>query len=555
MLLTTIFPGSQLGMYSYAVSVSSDTLGSMRACSKGQPVGAQITAALDLIERRDIVRRIWQGDHTVWKSNPEGIVDKLGWLNLPSQLAGSFHDLETFAKEIRKTRYKHIVLLGMGGSSLGADALCSILAPSTTSHPELIILDSVVPSSVASVAKAIDPSRTIFLVSSKSGTTIETNALYRYFRRLVDQSGGTGRNFVAITDAGTPLEALAEKEDFLRSFLNPSNVGGRYSVLSYFGLVVAAVLGIDLSSLLLSAEEMIARCGPDTPLAENPGVSLGAALAGFTMSGHNKLTILTSPKLTSFARWAEQLIAESTGKDGVGILPVVGEPVLDSSAYGDDRVFIYLRLAEDDNGVLDKAMAHLQDAGHRIISIDLQNNEDLAGEFYRWELATAIAGSILGLNPFDQPNVEMAKRATNQMLSQHNSDELIELSSIGSIDDLLNAVQPNQYFAIMAYVQHDVRFEQLVTNLRRRVMQRHKVATTFGYGPRYLHSTGQLHKGGPPTGLFLQIVMSHDDEIEIPGRSYTFGTLVDAQAEGDFRALKNMGRKIVRIGLEELIAQ
>ena len=555
MLLTTIFPGSQLGMYSYAVSVSSDTLVSMRACSKGQPVGAQITAALDLIERRDIVRRIWQGDHTVWKSNPEGIVDKLGWLNLPSQLAGSFHDLETFAKEIRKTRYKHIVLLGMGGSSLGADALCSILAPSTTSHPELIILDSVVPSSVASVAKAIDPSRTIFLVSSKSGTTIETNALYRYFRRLVDQSGGTGRNFVAITDAGTPLEALAEKEDFLRSFLNPSNVGGRYSVLSYFGLVVAAVLGIDLSSLLLSAEEMIARCGPDTPLAENPGVSLGAALAGFTMSGHNKLTILTSPKLTSFARWAEQLIAESTGKDGVGILPVVGEPVLDSSAYGDDRVFIYLRLAEDDNGVLDKAMAHLQDAGHRIISIDLQNNEDLAGEFYRWELATAIAGSILGLNPFDQPNVEMAKRATNQMLSQHNSDELIELSSIGSIDDLLNAVQPNQYFAITAYVQHDVRFEQLVTNLRRRVMQRHKVATTFGYGPRYLHSTGQLHKGGPPTGLFLQIVMSHDDEIEIPGRSYTFGTLVDAQAEGDFRALKNMGRKIVRIGLEELIAQ
>ena len=227
----------------------------------------------------------------------------------------------------------------MGGSTLGADALCSILAPDT-SHPELIILDSVVPSSVASVAKAIDPARTIFLVSSKSGTTRETNTLYRYFRRLVDQSGGSGRNFVAITDAGTPLEVLAAEEDFLRTFLNPSNVGGRYSVLSYFGLVVAALLDIDLCSLLLSAEEMIARCSPDVPLAENPSVSLGTDLAGFAMGGHDKLTILTSPKLTSFARWTEQLIAESTGKDGMGILPVVGEPILDSSAYGDDRVFV-----------------------------------------------------------------------------------------------------------------------------------------------------------------------------------------------------------------------
>ena len=526
----------------------------MRACSKGQPAGAQVTAALDLIERRDIVRRIWHGDHTVWKSNPEGIVDKLGWLNLPSQLAGSFLDLETFATEVSEARYKHIVLLGMGGSTLGADALCSILAPDT-SHPELIILDSVVPSSVASVAKAIDPARTIFLVSSKSGTTRETNTLYRYFRRLVDQSGGSGRNFVAITDAGTPLEVLAAEEDFLRTFLNPSNVGGRYSVLSYFGLVVAALLDIDLCSLLLSAEEMIARCSPDVPLAENPSVSLGTDLAGFAMGGHDKLTILTSPKLTSFARWTEQLIAESTGKDGMGILPVVGEPILDSSAYGDDRVFVYLRLAEDDNSVLDKAMAHLQDVGHPVINIDLQNQEDLAGEFYRWELATAIAGSILGLNPFDQPNVELAKRATDQILSEHNNDELIELSSTGSVDNLLNVVEPNQYFAIMAYVQPDLRFEQFVADLRRRVMQRHKVATTFGYGPRYLHSTGQLHKGGPPTGLFLQVVMSHHDEIEIPDSSYTFGKLVNAQAEGDFRALKSMGRQIVRVRLEELIAQ
>ena len=273
------------------------------------------------------------------------------------------------------------------------------------------------------------------------------------------------------------------------------------------------------------------------------------------MGGHDKLTILTSPKLTSFARWTEQLIAESTGKDGMGILPVVGEPILDSSAYGDDRVFVYLRLAEDDNSALDKAMAHLQDVGHPVINIDLQNQEDLAGEFYRWELATAIAGSILGLNPFDQPNVELAKRATDQILSEHNNDELIELSSIGSVDNLLNVVEPNQYFAIMAYVQPDLRFEQFVADLRRRVMQRHKVATTFGYGPRYLHSTGQLHKGGPPTGLFLQVVMSHHDEIEIPDSSYTFGKLVNAQAEGDFRALKSMGRQIVRVRLEELIAQ
>ena len=267
------------------------------------------------------------------------------------------------------------------------------------------------------------------------------------------------------------------------------------------------------------------RCSPDVPLAENPSVSLGTDLAGFAMGGHDKLTILTSPKLTSFARWTEQLIAESTGKDGMGILPVVGEPILDSSAYGDDRVFVYLRLAEDDNSVLDKAMAHLQDVGHPVINIDLQNQEDLAGEFYRWELATAIAGSILGLNPFDQPNVELAKRATDQILSEHNNDELIELSSTGSVDNLLNVVEPNQYFAIMAYVQPDLRFEQFVADLRRRVMQRHKVATTFGYGPRYLHSTGQLHKGGPPTGLFLQVVMSHHDEIEIPDSSYTLSLI------------------------------
>ena len=531
---------------------------------------------LDGLKRRDLVGRIWSHDHTVWKPDPAEIADRLGWLSVTGQMSGELGAIEEFASEVRRESFHHVVLLGMGGSSLGPEVLRQAFG-SVKDHPELIVLDSTVPGWVAAVAQRVDPQHTLFLVSSKSGTTTEPNSLYAYFKDLLDQTGNltstkAGSNFAAITDAGTPLEQLAREQEFRRIFLNPPDVGGRYSVLSYFGLVPAALIGLELPVLIDQADAMRAKCSAMTPLPENPGAWLGLLMGKMALLGRDKLTIITSPSLAGFGLWVEQLLAESTGKEGRGIIPVAGEPLAGAQHYGPDRLFIYLRLEEDDNSEIDAAVESIQLAGHPLVRMDLEDKYDLGGEFYRWEFATAVAGALLGINPFDQPDVQGAKDMTGYMLAQYQAAGRWPLTAesgpesgneAASLADLLARAESGNYLAIMAYLEQTPQVDQALNSLRRWVLERYNLATTVGYGPRFLHSTGQLHKGGPNCGLFLQLTQEHPADIPIPGQPYTFGVLVDAQSRGDYQALNQAGRRTARVhlagdpaaGITQLVAQ
>ena len=371
------------------------------------------------LELRDLVGRIWRRDHTVWKPDPTEIVDRLGWLSVTNQMSEELGPIEEFGSEVRRAGFRHVVLLGMGGSSLGPEVLWQAFG-SAKGYPELIVLDSTVPGWVAAVARRVDPQRTLFLVSSKSGTTTEPNSLYAYFRSLLDQKKeAIGTNFAAITDAGSPLERMAKDQEFRRIFLNPPDIGGRYSVLSYFGLVPAAMIGMELPALIDRADAMRTKCSAMTPLQENPGAWLGLVMGKMALQGRDKLTLITSPSLAGFGLWVEQLLAESTGKEGRGIVPVAGEPLVDARLYGPDRLFVYLRLEEDDNSEIDAAVESIQLAGHPLVRMDLKDRYDLGADFYRWEFATALAGALLGINPFDQPDVQGAKDMTDGMLAQY----------------------------------------------------------------------------------------------------------------------------------------
>ena len=514
------------------------------------------------LQRQDLVGRIWSHDHTVWKPDPTEIADRLGWLSVTDQMSGELGSIQEFGSEVRRSGFRHVALLGMGGSSLGPEVLRQTFG-SAKDFPELIVLDSTVPGWVEAVARRADPQRTLFLVSSKSGTTTEPNSLYAYFRSLLDQKGHLnsvkgGSNFAAVTDAGTPLAKLAEEQEFRRIFLNPPDIGGRYSVLSYFGLVPAALIGMELPGLIHRADAMRARCFAMTPLEENPGAWLGLVMGKMALLGRDKLTLITSPSLAGFGLWVEQLLAESTGKEGRGIVPVAGEPLVDPRHYGPDRLFIYLRLEEDDSSEIDGAVESIQLAGHPLVRMDLQDKYDLGGEFYRWEFATALAGALLGINPFDQPDVQGAKDMTDSMLAQYQAagrwpptpksgPELGRESA--SLGDLLSKGGSGDYLAIMAYLQQTPQVDRALHSLRRRVLESYGIATTVGYGPRFLHSTGQLHKGGPDSGLFLQLTQEHKVDVPIPGQSYTFGVLAGAQSKGDYQALKKAGRRTARLHL------
>ena len=420
-------------------------------------------------------------------------------------------------------------------------------------YPELTVLDSIVPGSVRAVSEAIDPAATLFVVSSKSGDTIEPNSLYRHFRDLVEKDVGAdraGQHFVAITDSGTSLENLARGQGFREVFLSPPDIGGRYSVLSYFGLVPAALVGIDIGTLLDRADRMREGCASRVPAAENPGAWLGAAMGTIASRGRDKLTLVTSPSIASFGLWAEQLIAESTGKEGKGIVPVAGEPLVAPDQYGDDRLFVYLRLESDDNSDADAAIDRIESSGQPVVRLNLRDRYDVGAEFFRWEFATAVAGAILGIQPFDQPNVQQSKDLTTRVLQGYlTSGSMPEAEVAGTFRQLLSSAGPSDYIAIMAYVQQTPEMDQALSELRRRVMRRHAIATTLGYGPRFLHSTGQLHKGGPASGLFLQLTADHGDDVPIPGESYTFGVLADAQRVGDGEALKASGRRVSSVHL------
>ncbi|MDE3266941.1 MAG: glucose-6-phosphate isomerase [Chloroflexota bacterium] len=508
--------------------------------------------ALADLERMDLVARVWARDHTAWKPDPTEIADRLGWLDVARAMQANVPDLQAFAEEARSEGIRHVVLLGMGGSSLGPEVVRQTFG-SASGYPELIVLDSTVPDTVMAVTREIDTATTLFSVSSKSGTTTEPLALYAHFRALVESAVGAenaGRNFFAITDAGTPLEAMARDNGFRRAFLNPADIGGRYSVLSYFGLAPSALTGLDVAKLLDRAAGMMDACGPNVPVRENPAALLGAAMAGHATQGRDKLTLVTSPSIAAFGLWAEQLIAESLGKEGRGKGPVAGEPRLDPAYSGDDRLFVHLRLDGDGDDAEDAAIDAIETAGLPVVRLELRDRYDLGAEFFRWELATAIAGAVLGIHPFDQPNVQQAKDQTLLVLDECNRlGSLPDVEAPGSLAGLLSTARKGDYLSIMAYVRQTPETDNALNALRRSVAERWGIATTLGYGPRYLHSTGQVHKGGPDTGIYLLLTAEPAEDAPVPGESFSFGTLAEAQALGDLRALQALGRRVARIHL------
>ena len=519
-------------------------------------LGAFATPVNELIarlERDDIVARIWAADHTVWREDPTEIEDRLGWLHVIKEMAGQVANLTAFANEIKDSFFNHVVLLGMGGSSLGPEVIRQVIG-STGGYPTLMVLDSTSPSTLRSVTRQIDPARTLFIVSSKSGGTIEPNSFYKHFRKVVADTVGeadAGSHFITITDPGTSLVSLADEHGFRRVFLNPTDMGGRYSVLSFFGLVPATLIGVDIGRLLARAEAVAAKSPGPISLEGDSGAWLGAYMAAAAKEGRDKLTLIASSRVASFGLWAEQLIAESTGKQGTGIVPIVGEPLLETESYGDDRAFVFLRVEGDDNAQADVASERLAAAGHPVVRLDIADAYDIGGEFFRWELATAVAGALLDIHPFDQPDVQAAKDSTGRLLAEFlDEGHLPDPAPAGDLQDLLANASRGDYLAIMAYAEPSEGIDSAAGLLRKLVAERYKIATSMAYGPRFLHSTGQLHKGGPSTGLYLQFTVDEED-LAMPGEAYGFGTLFAAQAMGDYQALLDKKRRLVRVHLGE----
>ncbi len=515
---------------------------------------AELESVLTSFDKSNLIGHIWQRDPIAWKSDPEGIVNRLGWLTVAEQMYEKIPSLYSFVQDIRSRGFHTVVLLGMGGSSLGAEVLRQIFGTSRE-YLKLIVLDSTVPAEVIEVAETIDLKHTLFLVSSKSGNTTEPLVLYQYFKGLLNSISGqqeAGQNFVAITDPGSPLALMAEEQQFLNTFLNNPDLGGRYSVLSYYGLVPAALIGMDIEKFLDRAKNMQYECSPNIQAGKNPGAWLGAVIGTMALRGRDKLTLVTSPSISGFGLWIEQLIAESTGKEGKGIIPVVAEPLVNPKYYGDDRLFIHLRMEDDDNFIVDEAVNRIKSSGQPIVTLKVRGKYDFGAEFFRWEFATAVAGSMLDVNPFDQPDVQKSKELTKHILEEYgNTRRLPETISATSVAELLAEVEKGSYFAIMAYIRQTAEVDEALLSLRRRIIQQYCIATTLGYGPRFLHSTGQLHKGGPDKGLFLQLTTEYKNDLPIPGKPYTFGVVVSAQATGDFQALCASGRNVASVHLTQ----
>ncbi len=501
-----------------------------------------VTVGHARLDASHAVERLWAQDHRLWKPDPTDIANRLGWLTIIEYMTDRKEELRTFAASAKKRGIRDVVLLGMGGSSLGPEVFRTTFG-SSRGYPRLWVLDSTVPGWVQQVTRQIDPARSLFILASKSGGTIEVMSLFAHFWELVHQTPGHqgGAQFVAITDPGTGLEKLAAEHQFWRIFTNPPEIGGRYSVLSFFGLVPAALMGIDVSRLLTRAMAMAEACRIPSPLEQNPGADLGAAMGSLAQAGRNKVTLITSPQIAAFGLWAEQLLAESTGKEGTGLIPVAHEPIVTPTAYGTDRLFVYLRLKGDQNRQLDRQIAGLVKQGHPILTLTLKDRYDLAGEFFRWEVATALAGHLLGIHPFDQPNVQESKDNTARVLATIQSTGRLPKQATSTAaqaaTQLKRQCRPGAYVAILAYTTPSSKMEQGIRMLRKALVSHHHVTTTAGYGPRYLHSTGQLHKGGPKSGIFLQLVDQMTPDLSIPGKSFTFRTLAQAQAIGDIQAL------------------
>jgi glucose-6-phosphate isomerase len=550
-----------------------------------EQLGALESATRDAIRSltdEDAIARIAARGAKLWKDDPAHaaiIRNRLGWLDAPEWIRTHAEELGQFSSEVRAAGFTHVLLLGMGGSSLAPEVLqrCLRAGPGA---PTLDVLDATDPAAVSSAAGAAKLERTFFLVSSKSGSTLETRSQYRYFRGLVERANldKPGSRFAAVTDSGSSLERLAKEEGFRRVFLNPSDIGGRYSALSYFGMVPAALLGLDLDTLATRAEQ--ARRESLSPVPEQNGaLRLGAFLGAAARGGRDKLTLLTSPTLRPLGYWIEQLIAESTGKEGTGIVPVEGEPLGPSHHYGADRVFVSIRLEEEADPDLERLETEIVRAGMSWVSIVLADRDQIVGEFYRWEMATAIAGAVLGVDPFDEPNVQESKDNTQAILTEferrgampegtaRTRDEDVDVFAGDTLwprlttglpghpgleailQRFVSLRRPGDYLSILAYLERTAATEAAFALMRRAVRNGVRIPVLQGYGPRYLHSIGQLYKGGPRTGMFLIVTTEDEADLAVPGSPFTFGQIKLAQALGDFASLASRDKPALRLHL------
>jgi transaldolase/glucose-6-phosphate isomerase len=524
-------------------------------------------------------RRLWAGDATLWTGKDEH--RWVGWLGITDDQLAHIGPLNNAAQEIANSGVAHVVLLGMGGSSLAPEVMQKTFG-AARGYPQLLVLDSTDPAQIARTEAAVDVAHTLFIVSSKSGTTLESTVLVQYFLDRVKTAVGAGHaggHFVAITDPGSPLQPLAEHAGFRQVFFGVPSIGGRYSALSNFGLVPAALIGVDVKRLLDRTDLMVHSCVASVPAEENPAVVLGAILATLAGAGHDKVTFIESPGISALGAWLEQLIAESTGKNGQGLIPIVGEPLGPADVYGHDRLFVYLRLDDAADSGHDVAIDVLERAGWPVVRIAIANIHDIGQEFFRWEFATAVAGSIMGINPFNQPDVEASKVATRELTATfaktgtfpietpiyseaglalfadaRNASALDQghggdRSLVGYLRAHLSRLRPGDYFAMLAYLAMIDPYEGVLQAMRLAVRDRTCAATCLGFGPRFLHSTGQAYKGGPNTGVFLQITCDDASDIAVPGQKYSFGVVKAAEARADFAVLVERDRRALRVHL------
>ncbi len=551
-----------------------------RILSSLGPLADEVVKRVEDLKSSDIISRVYRNDPTVWITSSDStdslnetkhvIQTRLGWLDLLIASQVLIPELEAFANRCRMDGFTKVLVIGMGGSSLAPETMSLVFGPHS-SGIDLKILDSTLPEEIREIETWVAYSQTLFIIASKSGTTIEPLSLFAYFREQAETILGEdwGNHFIAITDPGSRLAELGESYGFRAVFTADPNVGGRYSALTHFGLVPAALMGIDLVKLLSNAKAMADRCSAKQPIKLNLGALVGIIMGISTKDQGDKLTLLADQSVVAIGSWLEQLIAESSGKKGTGIVPVADEPLIEPNAYSRDRLFVYLKI----DGELDGFVAELISAGHRVLVLDLDDPHDIAGQFYCWEFAVAVACSVLGVNAFDQPDVQDSKDRTKQKLALfHEKGQLEEPETIWErpgvkimgqpfdgldgcdtlkdvIDSFTRLAEDGDYIAINAYLPRNEGTHKWLTDLRRWILERTGKATTLGYGPRFLHSTGQLHKGGPNKGLFLQITRDDSEDLAIPGQNYTFGTLARAQAQGDLEALLSMARRAIRVHL------
>ncbi|MFL6388332.1 MAG: bifunctional transaldolase/phosoglucose isomerase [Terriglobales bacterium] len=543
------------------------------------PLTQTVQATLDDWQTGNKMARLWRGDPALWTGEDE---DKwIGWLSIVDDRLAHLKELNDAGADAAKADFTHALLLGMGGSSLCPEVL-KITYGRQPGHPEMHVLDSTDPAQIKSIESQVDLAKTLCIVASKSGSTLEPNIFKQYFFERMQQTVGkekAGEHFIAITDPGSKMQQVAERDQFRKIFFGRPSIGGRYSALSNFGMVPAAIMGLDTAKFLQRTNEMVQACKPEVPTNQNPGVILGAILGTLGNLGRNKVTFITSPGIHDLGAWLEQLIAESTGKIGKGLIPVDREALGAPEVYGNDRVFVYLRLADETDAIQTQKLEILKNAGHPVVEIELADTYDLGQEFFRWEIATAVAGSVLQINPFNQPDVEASKIVTRQLTEayeksgklpeeaplfddgdiklftdERNAANLNKLAGsdrtlTGFLRAHLSQLSPGDYMALLAYIEMNNEHEETLQAMRHAIRDRKHVATCLGFGPRFLHSTGQAYKGGPNTGVFLQITCDDAADLPVPGQKYTFGIVKAAQARGDFQVLADRKRRALRVHL------